>query len=90
MVPTAKRALSFEQIDAQTAVELPDRDMMALVNILIFDVVEDTNVNVQVPVSVAVNVCDVNVAAVIAAIRDDGEVDCTAHNTTELPARFQN
>jgi hypothetical protein len=88
MVPTAKRALSFEQIDAQTAVELPDRDMMALINILIFDVIEETNVNVQVPVSVAANVCDLTVAAVFAQVREDGEVDCTSATTADLPARF--
>ena len=59
MVPTAKRALSFEQIDAQTAVELPDRDMMALINIVVIDVLSGNEVNVQVPIGVAANVCGI-------------------------------
>jgi hypothetical protein len=39
-------------------------------------------VTVQVPVAVAANVCDVNVAAILAGIRDNGTVDCEA---TALP-----
>jgi len=35
-------------------------------------------VTVQVPVSVAATVCDVNVAAILAGIRDDGSTDCEA------------
>jgi hypothetical protein len=88
MVPTAKRALSFEQIDAQTAVELPDRDMMALVNILIFDVNVLQNVVVAVPIGVAANVCGVE-ANVLAQGGGADPVVCTSHNTTELPIRFQ-
>ena len=90
MVPTAKRALSFEQIDAQTAVELPDRDMMALINIIVFDLIDDVNVNVQVPIGVAVSVCGVN-AAVLAEQAVEGQVDCTSTATLQdLPVRFQN
>ena len=88
MDTTAKRALSFEQIDAQTAVELPDRDMMALVNIAIIDVLNGNEVNVQVPIGVAANVCGVQ-ANVLASGNFQSPVDCTAHNTAELPVRFR-
>ncbi|MDF2759270.1 MAG: hypothetical protein K0S99_1902 [Thermomicrobiales bacterium] len=89
MVPTAKRALSFEQIDAQTAVELPDRDMMALINIIVIDLVDLERVTVQVPVGVAVQVCGVNAAAILAAA-EQGDVDCTQTGTVqELPVRYQ-
>jgi hypothetical protein len=40
------------------------------------------DVTVQVPVAVAANVCDVNVAAILAGIRDTGSTDCEA---TALP-----
>jgi hypothetical protein len=88
MVPTAKRVLSFEQIDAQTAVELPDRDMMALVNILIFDVVDLRNVVVAVPIGVAANVCGVQ-ANVLASGNFQSPVNCTAATTLDLPIAFR-
>jgi hypothetical protein len=89
MVPTAKRALSFEQIDAQTAVELPDRDMMALINIIVFDVLNDVNVNVQVPVGVAANVCGVSVAVIVEEA-ENGPVDCTATaDIHDIPVQFR-
>ena len=88
MVPTAKRALSFEQIDALTAAELPDRDMMALVNIIVFDVVDLRNVIVQVPIGVAANVCGVQ-ANVIAQGNIQEPIDCTASTTQDLPVRFR-
>jgi hypothetical protein len=92
MVPTAKRALSFEQIDAQTAVELPDRDMMALVNVFIpitvTDVLNNNEVNVQVPIGVAGKVCGVSVAA-FAGGAATGPVDCSAATTQVLPVAFR-
>lgn len=42
-----------------------------------------SNNTVQVPVAVAANVCDVNVAAILAAIRDEGDADCEADATSE-------
>ena len=88
MATSAKRALSFEQIDAQTAVELPDRDMMALVNILIFDVLTNNNVQVAVPIGVAANVCGVQ-ANVLASGNFASPVDCTAATTQDLPIAFR-
>ena len=81
-------ALSFEQIDAQTAVGLPDRDMMALINIVIIDAVSLEEVNVQVPIGVAANVCGVQ-ANVLASGNFQSPVDCTAATTADLPVAFQ-
>lgn len=88
MVSTAKRALSFEKIDAQTAVELPNRDMMALINIVVIDVLNGNEVNVQVPIGVAANVCGVQ-ANVLAQGGIQEPVDCTASTTQDLPVRFR-
>jgi hypothetical protein len=49
-----------------------------LVNVVIVDLVDLEEVTVQVPVGVAANVCDVNAAVLIAAIRDTGSATCTA------------
>ena len=59
-----------------------------LVNITIFDVIEDTNVNVQVPIGVAANVCGVQ-ANVLARGGIQEPVDCDAATTQELPAAFR-
>ena len=59
-----------------------------LVNITVFDVLNNTDVNVQVPIGVAANVCGVN-AAVLADLAATGPVDCTAATTQDLPARFR-
>ncbi len=57
MITTAKRALSFEQIDAQTAVELPDRESM-LVTIVITNLLNNNTVEIDVRnVNVAVQIC---------------------------------
>lgn len=49
-----------------------------LVNVTIVDAVDISRVTVQLPVAVAANVCDVNVAILLAAIQDTGTADCTA------------
>jgi hypothetical protein len=83
-----KKALSFEEIEAQTALELPNREMLALVNIIVFDVLNNNNVNVQVPIGVAANVCGLSVAAVLAAA-GTGPVDCSSSTLQQLPVAFQ-
>lgn len=88
METAAKRALSFEQIDAQTAVELPDRDMMALINIVVVDVLSGNDVAVQVPIGVAANVCGVQ-ANVLAHGGIQEPIDCTASTTQDLPVAFR-
>ena len=71
-----KQPLSAAEIEAQTALELPDREMLApqrgLVNVDIGDV------TIQLPVGIAANVCDVNVAVLAAAIADTGSAECNA------------
>jgi hypothetical protein len=49
-----------------------------LVNVQIVDAVDIGDVTVQLPVSVAANVCDVDVAVLLAAIEDTGSATCTA------------
>jgi hypothetical protein len=59
-----------------------------LVNITIFDVLNNNNVNVQVPIGVAANVCGVQ-ANVLARGGIQEPVDCDAATTQELPVAFQ-
>jgi hypothetical protein len=58
-----KRTLTIEDLDRQAGFELPDRDMMALVNIIVFDLIDGgilNNLNIEVKNNnVAVQVCAV-------------------------------
>lgn len=83
-----KKRLSVADLEAQAALELPDREMMALVNIIIVDTLSGNNVNVQVPIGVAANVCGVQ-ANVLAQNNIQEPVDCTASTTQDLPVRFR-
>ena len=52
-----KRALSIEELEAQTALELPERELM-LVTVVITNVLNNLSVNVDVRnINVAVQVC---------------------------------
>ena len=53
----AKRTLTTQELDAQTAVELPDRDMM-LVTVVIgrIDVIDDVTITVR-DVNLALQIC---------------------------------
>jgi len=82
-----KKTFSAAEIEAQAAVELPDREMMALINIVIIDAVDLSRVSVQVPIGVAANVCGVQ--ANVLAQDTDQTVDCTSATTQDLPVRFQ-
>ena len=63
-----KRALSLEDIEAQTALELPDREL-ALVTVVITNLLNNNTVTIDVR--------DVNVAAQIcAAVLASGRFDC--------------
>lgn len=55
-----------------------------LANVTIVDAVDISRVTVQLPVAVAANVCDVDVAILLAAIQDTGTANCTA--TADLRA----
>ena len=43
-----KKLLSFEDIEAQTALALPEREMMALVNVIITNVLNGLSVTIPV------------------------------------------
>jgi hypothetical protein len=58
-----KRALSPAELDRQAAFELPDRDMMALINVIIFDVIDGGVLN-----NLTIEVKNNNVAAQICAV----------------------
>src|SRR5688572_3714828 len=56
-----------------------------LVNIVIIDAVDLEEVNVQVPIGVAVNVCGVNVLT-----QDFSQtIDCRSETTQDLPVAFR-
>lgn len=67
-----KRVLGMEEIEAQTTLELPDREMMALINVELLN-----GVNVALPIVAAANICGVQVAALVAATQQ-GDVTCVA------------
>lgn len=56
-----------------------------LVNVTIIDAVDVNNndVNVQVPVSAAANICGVDVEILVADLADDGEANCTARSASK-------
>lgn len=61
-----------------------------LVNIAVDDVLSQNDVNVQVPVGIAANVCGVSVAVLATLVPAPGPVDCTATATIEdIPVRFR-
>jgi hypothetical protein len=59
-----------------------------LVNITIFDVLNNNDVSVQVPIGVAANVCGVQ-ANVLAQGGIQEPVDCDAATTQDLPVIFR-
>lgn len=59
-----------------------------LVNITIVDFLNNNDVNVQVPIGIAANVCGVQ-ANVLARGGIQEPVDCTAATTQELPVAFR-
>jgi hypothetical protein len=53
-----KKRLPVEEIESQAALQLPQRDMLALVNVVIFNVLNNLTVNIPVQNNkVAVQVC---------------------------------
>jgi hypothetical protein len=63
----AKRTLSIEELDSQAAFELPDRDMMALINIIVFDVIDGGVLN-NLTIEVKNNNVGVQICAVVNAL----------------------
>jgi hypothetical protein len=62
-----KRALSVEELERQAAFELPERDMMALINIIVFDVIDGGVLN-DLTIEVKNNNVAVQVCAVVNAL----------------------
>jgi hypothetical protein len=58
-----KPAISLAELENQTAFELPRRDMMALINVIVFDVIDGgvlNNLNIEVKNNnVAAQICAV-------------------------------
>lgn len=68
MSMVAKKALSFDDIDAQTAVELPDRESL-LVTVVITNLLNDLTIDIDVRnVQVAAQIC--------AALLATGNFEC--------------
>ena len=82
-----KKQLGAAQIEAQSAFELPDREMMALVNVFVPISIGDIGIVAQVPIGVAANVCDVNVAVLANQEFGPGDTACTA-DSTQIPTAF--
>ena len=72
---TSAAALSFTGVALATPAYAQPVDQDGLVNVAIVNVLNDNEVNVQVPVAAAINICDLNVIAVDAAT---GDMSCTA------------
>ncbi len=76
-----KQMLSFEDIESQAVMELPDREMMALVNVTVFDVLNDNTVILQLPIGIAANVCNIS-ANILATDNTATGAACTATSTS--------
>ena len=61
-----KKAVTFDQLEAQSAFELPNREMLALVTIILNNLLN--NVTVNVPIEVKNNNIAVQVCAVVQAL----------------------
>ena len=59
-----------------------------LVNVTITDVLSHDQINAQIPIGVAANVCGV-AANVLAQRTSTAPVDCTSATTQQLPVAFQ-
>lgn len=87
-----RRILALMSVTALMVVALAVPATAApLVDVTLTDVIDanGNNVVVQVPISVAANVCDVNVAVLLAAIEDDGDTNCEATSTAVADAPSQ-
>ena len=79
-----KKALSLEDIEAQTALELPDREMMQIV-VVINNVLNNTSIDIDVKNNnVAVQVCAIVdvLNLIIGPLNPDRPLDCEITQTT--------
>jgi hypothetical protein len=72
-----KKALSLEEIEAQAALELPDREMMQVV-VIIGDVLSDNTIEIDVRnVRIAAQVCAlIDVINLIVGPNTEGPLTC--------------
>lgn len=77
-----KKALSAEDLEGQVAFELPDREMMALINVVALN-----GVTIAVPIGIAANVCGVDAAVLAQEVNQGGDTTCDAQTETRA---FQN
>jgi hypothetical protein len=72
-----KQALPAEELEAQYALELPDREMLGLVTVIINNVLNGLSVNVEVKNNnVAIQVCAV-VEVLNTILTPDNSLTCT-------------
>jgi hypothetical protein len=73
-----KKPLSTDELERQAGFELPDRDMMALINVIIFDVIDGGVLN-NLTIEVKNNNVAVQVCAVVNALSSVPSIDlaCT-------------
>ena len=63
-----KKAVTFDQLEAQSAFELPNREMLALVTIIFNNLLNNNDVDVNIPIEVKNNNIAVQVCAVVQAL----------------------
>jgi hypothetical protein len=75
---TEKKTLSVEELESQAGFELPERDMMALINIIVFDLIDGGVLN-NLTIEVKNNNVAVQVCAVVNALASlpSVELSCT-------------
>ena len=73
-----KSPITAEELERQVALELPERDMMALINIIVFDVIDGGVLN-NLSIEVKNNNVAVQVCAVVTALSAVPSIDlsCT-------------
>ena len=71
-----KKTLSFDDLEAQADLELPERDMMALINIIVFDVIDGGVLN-NLTIEVKNNNVAVQICAVVELLDDALGTDLT-------------
>ena len=75
---TSAAALSITGVAMATPASAAPVFTGGLVNVTIVDAVDVNNNTVQIPLAIAANVCDVNLAVLVAEIVDTGSADCDA------------
>ena len=78
-----KKVLTIEELQAETALELPDRELMqvqgGLVNVAI------GNLIIAVPISVAATICGLQVNVLAALLNQQQKVECTTSSQAGVP-----